>query len=75
MKIQYISNYTCRSIMVEGKNRKDCFNKLWDILDNNEARMDFFPAKSRIIKKGEEDFSSHDVIRTLNEDMEEILCF
>ncbi len=51
MKIQYTSNYTCLSFIVEGKNRKDCFNKLWDTLGNDEARMDFFPAKSRVIKK------------------------
>ena len=50
MKIQYTSNYTCRSITVEGKNKRECFNKLWDILDNDEARMDFFPAKSKVIK-------------------------
>ena len=51
MKIQYTSNYTCRSITVEGKNKRECFKKLWDILDNDEARMDFFPAKSRFICK------------------------
>ena len=51
MKVQYISNYTCRSIVVEGNNKRECFNKLWDILDNDEARMDFFPAKSRVIHK------------------------
>lgn len=50
MKIQYTSNDTCRSIIVEGKNRRECFNRLWDVLDNNEARMDFFPAKSKVIK-------------------------
>lgn len=51
MKIQYTSKYTYRTIIVDGKNRHECFNKLWDILGNDEARMDFFPAKSRLIKK------------------------
>lgn len=51
MQILYASNYTSRTIIVEGKNRHDCFKKLWDILDNDEARMDFFPAKSKTIKQ------------------------
>lgn len=51
MKIQYTSNLTPVQYTIEGKNRKDCFNKLWDALGNDEARMDFFPAKSRVIKK------------------------
>ena len=50
MKVQYTSNYTLRQITVEGKNRHDCFNKLWVILGDDESRMDFFPAKSRVIK-------------------------
>lgn len=51
MKIQYTSNSTFAKITVEGKSRHDCFNKLWDALGNDESRMDFFPAKSRIIEK------------------------
>lgn len=51
MKIQFTSNLTFRQITVEGKNRHDCFNKLWDALGNDESRMDFFPAKSKVIRR------------------------
>lgn len=51
MKIQYTSNLTLRKITVEGNCRYECFDKLWKILGNNEARMDFFPAKPKIIEK------------------------
>ena len=51
MKIQYTSNLTPSQITVEGKNRHDCFNKLWDILSKEDFQMYFFPAKSKVIEK------------------------